>query len=85
MEGQNKSIENSKHISESSANTFQKIGINISLWPSLHTMDHSVMKQTPFFLMYGSEPTGFPTALPKMNVPAVETRISKLLKARDNA
>jgi len=35
--------------------------------------------------MYGSEPTGFPTAFPKTNVPAVEEQISKLLKARDDA
>jgi len=46
---------------------------------------HSVTKQTPFYLMYGSEPTGFPTAFPKTNVPAVEERITKLLKARDDA
>jgi len=46
---------------------------------------HSVTKQTPFYLMYGSEPTGFPTAFPKTNVPAVEEQISRLLKARDNA
>ena len=46
---------------------------------------HSVTKQTPFYLMYGSEPTGFPTAFPKTNVPAVEERVAKLLKARDDA
>ena len=46
---------------------------------------HSVTKQTPFFLMYGSEPTGFPMAFPKMNIPAVEERITELLKARNDA
>jgi len=46
---------------------------------------HSVTKQTPFYLMYGSEPTGFPMAFPKTNVPAVEERVAKLLKARDDA
>jgi len=45
---------------------------------------HSVTKQTPFYLMYGSEPTGFPMAFPKTNVPAVEEWISRLLKARDD-
>jgi len=43
------------------------------------------MKQTPFYLMYGSEPTGFPMVFPKTNVPAVEERVAKLLKARDDA
>ena len=46
---------------------------------------HLVMKQTPFYLMYRNEPTGFPMAFPKMNVPAVEEQISKLLRARDDA
>jgi len=45
---------------------------------------HSVTKQTPFYLMYGSEPIGLPVAFPKTNVPAVEEQISKLLKARDD-
>ena len=45
---------------------------------------HSVTKQTPFYLMYGSKPTGFPMAFPKTNVPAVEEQISRLLKARDD-
>jgi len=46
---------------------------------------HSVMKQTPFYLMYGCEPTGVPPAFSKMNVPAVEQRLSELLKIRDDA
>jgi len=47
-------------------------------WP------HSVMKQTPFYLMYGCEPTAVPPAFSKMNVPAVEQWLSELLKIRDD-
>ena len=46
---------------------------------------HSVTKQTPFFLMLGYEPTGFPIAFPKSNVPTVERRLAELLKIRDDA
>jgi len=85
MERQNESIESSKYTSESSANEFQRIGTNISLSLSLHTRPHSVMKQTPFYLMYGCEPTRVPPAFSKMNIPAVEQRLSELLKIRDDA
>jgi len=42
MEKQNESTENSKYTFESSANEFQKIGINTSLLPSSHTMDNLI-------------------------------------------
>jgi len=48
-------------------------------WP------HSVTKWTPFYLMHGCEPTGVPPTFSKTNVPAVEQRLSELLKARDDA
>ena len=48
-------------------------------WP------HLVMKWTPFYLMYGCEPTGVPPAFSKTNVPAVEQWLSELLKIRDDA
>jgi len=35
--------------------------------------------------MYGCEPTGVPPAFSKTNVPAVEQRLSELIKARDDA
>ena len=40
------------------------------------------MKQTPFFLMLGYEPTGILIAFPKSNIPTVERRLAELLKIR---
>jgi Integrase zinc binding domain len=39
---------------------------------------HSSVKNTPFFLMMGSNPRALPLAYPKTNVPAAEQRISQL-------
>ncbi|THH18245.1 hypothetical protein EUX98_g8992 [Antrodiella citrinella] len=41
--------------------------------------------ESPFFLMMGYNPRGFPTAFSSSNSPAVETRLSELKKAREEA
>jgi Chromo (CHRromatin Organisation MOdifier) domain len=46
---------------------------------------HSLVKNTPFFLMMGSNPQAMPLAYPKTNVPAAKQRISQLLRAREEA
>jgi hypothetical protein len=46
---------------------------------------HSSVKNTPFFLIMGSNPRVMPLAYPKTNVPAAEQRISQLLRAREEA
>ena len=43
------------------------------------------MKQTPFYIMLGYEPIGVPPAFEKTNVPAVEHKLSELLKIREEA
>ena len=48
-------------------------------WP------HSVTKRTPFYIMLGYEPIGVPPAFEKTNVPAVEHKLSELLKIREEA
>ena len=42
-------------------------------------------KRTPFHIILGYKPIGVPPAFEKMNVPAVEHKLSELLKIREEA
>ena len=40
---------------------------------------------SPFMIMYGVDPKGIPTAFPRINAPAVEHRLTELMKIRQEA
>jgi hypothetical protein len=46
---------------------------------------HETQKSSPFFLLYGYEPRALPSTLSMSPVPAVEDRIKKLQKVREEA
>ena len=46
---------------------------------------HKTSKMSPFLIMYGVDPKGIPTAFPRINAPAVENRLTELMKIRQEA
>ena len=46
---------------------------------------HETSKMSPFQIIYGIDPKGIPTAFPSINAPAVETRLTELMKIRQEA
>jgi hypothetical protein len=46
---------------------------------------HETSKMSPFQIMYGTDIKGIPTAFPRINAPAVENRLTELMKIRQEA
>jgi len=46
---------------------------------------HESTKMSPFMLLYGYDPIAIPTALPRSNIPTVESHVKELQKKRDEA
>src|ERR1700759_2310956 len=46
---------------------------------------HETSKMSPFQIMYGTDPKGIPTAFPRINTPAIENRLTELMKIRQEA
>ena len=41
---------------------------------------HETLKMSPFYIIYGIEPKGIPMAFPCIKAPAVESRLTELMK-----
>src|ERR1700760_3676713 len=49
-------------------------------------LPHEVMAHSPHvYIVYGIEPKGIPTAFPRIKAPAVESRLTELMKIRQEA
>ena len=46
---------------------------------------HETLKMSPFLIMYGIDPKGIPTTFPRINAPAIENRLTELMKIRQEA